>query len=303
VATKDKAVGFFQITVLSQAQRHPVAIDWNAELRRVAALPMTERQHDSTVYEPNVEDGKLPLLGVHALLKTAFMSNIDSETATISDLMEDAASQNKRLANSTAIAFLPIGGVVAVATGSNSSPKPPAAVKTFLDAHIPLRAGDHWDVQPLMDTAKIQQFRDQASGAQAFETRLTTVRDVFSPESSDGIVRFADDLADRVGGDLIVEISVRLAPEASNRTVRQQFRDLVLGDLPRVASNPKSRTKVTAILEGGVQEELNLVAARLAATIQVDDSVTETMRFSALMDHLRDVSGEMEDRVKLLIEG
>lgn len=303
MATKDKAVGFFQISVLSQAQRRPVVIDWGAELRRVAALPMTERQHDSTVYEPNVEEGKLPLLGVHALLKTAFMSNIDSETATISDLMEDAASQKKRLANSTAIAFLPIGAVVAVATGSNSSPKPPAAVKAFLDAHIPLSPGDHWDVQPLMDTAKIQQFRDEASGAQAFETRLTTVRDLFAPEESDGIVRFADELAKRIGGDLIVEFSVRLAPEASNRSVRQKFRDLVIGDLPRVASNPKSRSKVTAVLEGGVQEELNLVASRLAATIQVDDSVTETMRFSALMDHLRDVSGEMEDRVKLLIEG
>lgn len=300
---KEKSVGFFQVGILSEAQRRTPVVDWIAVLTEVAGRPMSERIHGGVVYDPHIEDG-VALVGVHALLKPDFMTSIDSAGARITDLMDSAeASGLSRLAHSTALYFLPVGNAVAVATGTNNSPKPPKVITEFLTLNVPLPSGASWTATPIMDTDKVRRFRDESQGAASFDTRISTVRSVFEPDETQGIARFADQIAERIGGDVTIDISVRVAPQSRSRSVTQRFRDLIISDLPRVLANPGSRTKVNALLPDGVEEEMNLVAARLAATIEVDTSVSESLRFSALMTHLRDVGAEMEDHVRQLLEG
>lgn len=300
--TKTKSVGFYQVLVNANGTLERPVIDWRAVLRRVGAKDVPDRTHDGVVYDPHVTDSAA-LLGVHALIKPDFMSHIGAN-GSITDLMDKAEGAGvEQLANSTAVSFLDVGNAVAVATGTTHSPKPPRVVVDFLERHHPLPEGRHWTAQPIMDTAKIKQFRDQTNGAARFESRITTVRDLFQPEASTGIVKFADQLADRIGGDVIVDLVVRLAPGSQSRSIKQRFRDLVLGDLPRIGANPQSRSKVTALFENGAEEELNLVAARLADTIEVDPDVSESLRFSALLEHLDDVGARMKDRVRELLEG
>jgi hypothetical protein len=300
---KEKTVAFYQVTLNAQATVRVPVVDWAEALQLVAELPMEERTHDgTTIYDPHLSPGALPVLGVHELLNPAFMSRIGEKGIT--DLMDEAEAEDQgHFANSTGIAFLPIGNVVGVVTGDARSPRPPKVITDFLTRHIPQGPGVHWMARPVMDTNKIARLRDESSGVVAFESRIRTVRDLFKPSDGDGVAMFADQLAERLGGDVVIDISVSLAPEARSRTVTQRFKDLVVGDLPRVAQDPDSKSKVKALLGDGVQETLDLVAHRLTATFEIDVAVRESLRFSALIDNLKDVSGSMEDRVKQLLEG
>ncbi|MBN0039344.1 hypothetical protein JN535_04040 [Cellulosimicrobium cellulans] len=299
---KEKVVAFYQVYLSAKAISRTPVIDWGEALALVAELPMRERTHEETIYDPHLDPGALPVLGVHEVLNPAFMSRIGDEAIT--DVMDDLeATDSGRFANSTALAFLPIGNVVAVVTGDNRSPKPPKVIIDFLRRHLPQDPGVHWVARPVMDTNKIARLRDESEGVVAFESRIRTTRDLFKPEDSDGVAKFVDEIAQRIGGDVIVDVSVRLAPHARNRSAKQRFRDVVVADLPRVAHDPDSRTKARAVLGDGVEEVLDLVAHRLVATFDVDAAARESLRFSALIENLKDVSGSMEDTVKQLLEG
>lgn len=301
MAKKPKTVSFYQVRLLAEARAYPPKVEWAEAVARVAALPMAERTHDRVVYDVPPTSGDAPIVAVHEVLDPAFMSRIGSESIT--DLMGEAeAADAGRFANSTAIAFLPVGNAVAVIKGGTSSPRPPAVIKQFLERHLPQGENVHWDAQPLLDRAKIKQFREEAKGAVGFSSRIRTVRDLFSPDESDGIAKYADQLAQRTHGDVIIDISVRLAPESRTGRARRALRDMVLNDLPRVVNDPSTRAKVFAVLDGDVEEELSLVAHRLAAKVEIDQSTTESRLFSALLAHLEDVSATMEDRVREIVE-
>ena len=69
-----------------------------------------------------------------------------------------------------------------------------------------------------------------------------------------------------------MKIEISLAPEGRTRAAAQKFLNVVKGDLPRLVGDKSSKTKATAILAGDVQGELELVAHRLAAQVEVDDA-------------------------------
>jgi hypothetical protein len=308
VASKEKRVAFWQVHVLDQAQRRTPVVDWRELMQGIAGLDMSELRHDDIVYDPHLTDDAV-LLGVHEILNPAFMSQIDLAGKTITDLMDDHESTTESeqdappaLANSTALCFLPVGNAVAVVTGSATSPRPPKVITDFLNAHAPQGKGAVWVAEAIMDRADITRFKEESQGVVRFEATINTVREVFRPDDSHGVARYADELADRTGGDVIVDIVVRLPPEARSRSVKARLGDLVRDDLERIVANPKSKAKVTALLPGGVEEELNLVASRLGATIEVDPKATESLRFSTLLDHLEEVSVEMEEKVRELLE-
>ncbi|GAB2471206.1 hypothetical protein [Xylanimonas ulmi] len=301
--TRPKSVTFWRLWVLSQAQRRPPGdTNWTARLEAIAAHTLDERTVDGKIYDPRVSDGKA-LLGIHAPLKPDFMTTIDLKTKTVSDLMSDD-DDSAPFANSTAAMFLPPGNVVAVITGNQSSPKA-QSVEKFLEELVPLPTGDRWKIEPLMDHGQLVKLQKEAQGAVAFSSRFSTAVDLLSPESEapEGMVSFADRIASRVGGDIEVTIEIKLTPESRNRSTSKRMLDLIKGDVPRLVRDRGSKTKATAVLPGGVEEELELVAHRLAATVDIDETASESRRFSALLDYLTRVGGEMEGKVRELLEG
>ena len=324
VMNKTKTIAFFRVYLLTNGQRQDLKnVNWRDQLDGINALPWSERTAEGMVFDPQFDDDHV-IVGIHRPIKKEFMSLLDSTTESISDLLsndeddhglllgepdedpgDDAGVVEKPkapdFANSTAVLFMPIGNVVALALGSTSSPRH-SSVVTFLDALVPQAKGTHWAIEPLMDTDQIQILQNEAEGAVEFSTKFSTVRTLFTPDSSSGFVTYIDKIADSLGADVEVEIRIKLAPEARSLATRTRFLSSIQRALPRV-SQKANKTKARVILPSGLEEELDLVTHRLASTVDVDEKTSESRRFSALVGHLRVVSGEMEARVKRLVEG
>lgn len=299
-----KTISFFRIFVLNQARRQYVEdFQWSERLREIADLPLADRRLDGYIFDPREDDAAHGVLGIHAPIKTDFMTRIESHEGTVSDLLTGDGTTGSDFAHSTAVRFMPSGNAFALALGGANSPRT-KAVELFLKKFVPLGPGASWAIEPLMDTDQLKRLREEAKGLVAFSTRFTTVRNLWTEDPADvGVVTMADQIADRLGGDVEIQITLKLASEARNNRSKKNLLDVVTRELPRLVRDKNSGTRVTALLEGGVEEELSLVAHRLAVTIDVSSEVSESRRFSSLITELRDVTGAMEDRVRSILEG
>lgn len=296
----DKKAGFFQVHALVDGAKSAPEIPWARALENLAELAHSERFHDSTLYELHrLSDGAVPVVGVHRGLKPDFLTSIGE--GSVEDAIESAVKgrDGRRLAHSTAIAILPDLNVVAVATGDASSPRAPAVVEEFMNLFV---AGDtKWRVTPLPDPDKIEALK-AAEGIVQFSTKMTTVRNLFTPESTTGVTALADELAAKLGGDIEIDILVRLSKEAKvHQGIRSKFLRYVLADLPRVATDPKNRPKAIAVQANGFTEELNLTAERMSIDVPLSQVDLAERRFSDLVSALRNVTGEQEARIKSIL--
>lgn len=299
---KDINVTFYRALMLEKgSKRQAETLDWPAVLSTVAKMTLAELTNDDIIYDV-LPERELPIVGVHRVLNTDFMTSIDYATKTITDLMEDAETDEraKRFAHTTAMAFLPEGNVVAIASTSTNSPRAPKVLTDFLTHALPQPAGAHWMADPLLEPNKVAQLK-QAKGVERFEARIDSVKEIFDVDGDYGIASYADELAERLGGDVIIDLSIRLAPHSKASVPARRFLETVVSTLTRVDHRKKATAK--AVLPDGATEELNLVASRFAATMPVMVDTSERMRYSALLDGLESVSVEMKTRVSELLRG
>lgn len=306
---KTKQIEFFRLYLLDNGRRKDLAsVDWRAQLGGIRSLSWEARTVDGVVYDPQIEDDHV-MLGVHRPIKQDFMSKLDPDTESVSDLLSDKEASDElqtqtrieNFANSTAVLFMPGGSVVAIARGTTSSPRSTSVVN-FLNALVPQHEHVHWKIEPLIAPDDVAALTSRAQGAVEFSTTVSTSRNLFMPDDAAGFVTYADTIADQLGANVEVKIQVTLLPESRSLLSQQRFLTKVRQSMPRVY-NKANKTRARVVLPGGAEEELELVAHRLAATVDVDERVSESRRFSGLMDHLRVVSGEMESTVKALVDG
>jgi hypothetical protein len=307
---KLKHAGFHRAYILQDgARRDPGEQDWADLLQRVTALTLEERTVNEVIYEPAPLPNLGTLLGMHKPINPDFMSTINSKAGKIADLMkatgeggEKADEPSDRFANSTAVCFLPIGNVFAVALGNTMAPRA-GQLAHFLDEFLrPEAKGAYWKTEPLVDDDEIRKLR-QAKGLVEFSSKFNTARHLFNVEDeSSGVVSFAERIAQRVGGDVEITIEVKLKPAARNTSVKQKMLDLLVSDLP-VLAGKGSNAKAKALMSEGIEEELSLVEHNLAADFEIDRLGSESHQFSELLQALGDVSAEMETKVKSILEG
>jgi len=301
--TQIKNATFWQASILFQGRKSPVVANWNKILEPVASSTRIELTHESIVYDLHLNNYVFPVLGVHKVLNTAFMSRL-GETE-ITDLMDELDQNDAhRFAYSTAITFLPVAGVIAVATGSSQSPKPAKVITDFLATHVSQGEGKFWAVDPLMDRDKIARLRDYARGVVSLSTRIDTANTLFKPDPNDGIAKYTEQLKQRIGADVVVELKVSIPREHRTRTASQKFKDLVLVDIPRIVYDKGSKTAVQAIFPDGIEditEHLNLVARRFAVEFSIPLSETESQSFTNLTNHLVELCKEVEPEIRSLV--
>jgi hypothetical protein len=273
-------------------------VNWVESLEGALEASWSERSVGGKFYDLDV-DGRTVVLGIHKPIDTDFMTSLDEEAERVSDLLV-ADADSPGLFYSTAAIFMPQGGVVGVALGGTKSPRY-QSIPPFLEAFWPQEDGE-WRIEPLMDGDQIEALRRDAKGALELSTRFSTRRSVFSVDGEFGLVSMGDQVAETIGADIDVEIRISLSPESRGAASKSRMLELINESLPRISAK-ENKTKAVVLLEGGVEEELELVTHRLAATVEVDDSVSESMLFSVLVQHLKDVSGSMEDRVQEILEG
>ncbi|WP_156380289.1 hypothetical protein [Arthrobacter sp. Soil762] len=297
-----KKAAFYRAYILKDAARQdPQERDWTAFLSGVAKLPFTERVIDDIVFEPSkFSDGWV--LGIHKPINTDFMTRVNAKTGRIADLLDDPEAGDGGLSHSTAVYFTGLGNVFALTGGGGNSSPRSNAVADFLQEFAPPAEGSFWKTEPVMTKDQIEQLR-ASKGLVEFTSRFSTAQSLFTADDDDtGLVGFAEKLAVRVGGDLEISIQLRLPAESRNKSVKEKLRNLVLGDLPRLAGKGTG-AKAKAVLAEGVEEEISLVAHRLAEDFEIGKLGPESRQFSELMQALLNVGAQMEDRVTTILEG
>ena len=297
-----KKAAFYRAYILKDAARQdPAERVWPEFLSRVAKLPFEDRVIDDLVFEPSVFGDKW-VLGVHKPINTDFMSRVDSTTGRIADLLDDPEVADGGLSHSTAVYFTGLGNVFALTGGGGNSSPRANAVADFLQTFAPPPEGAFWKTEPVMTKDQIAKLRS-SKGLVEFSSKFSTAQSLFTSEDDDsGLVGFAEKLAERVGGDLEIAIQVRLPAESRNSSVKEKLRNLVLGDLRRLAAKGTG-ARAKAIVAAGVEEEISLVAHRLAEEFEIGKLGPESRQFSELMQALLNVGAEMEDRVTEILEG
>lgn len=291
---------FHRLYALGDGKRLNVPdADWPSVMRKLAKRDFVDLTDGTYVFEPATMDDGTATLGVHAPLNTAFMSQIDPDTHKASDLLgKDQGA--KRFAYSTAVAFLPVGNVFALALGGVHSPKA-GQVAAFLDLCWPLDNKAGWKAEPLVDVDRLAEFREHGKGVYSFASRFTTARNLFAQDPG-GVLGLADMLASRIEGDVEVELKVKIAGAQARNPVRRLY-ELVAEDLPRVVGSPYYRTRAETLMDDGTRETLDLVASRFAVEIDVDQATTESQSFTSLMAETVRVGAEMQTRVERLTKG
>lgn len=302
-APKPIDVHFYRASVLERGGRRSRQVDWVDKIEAVGALPLAERKHEDDVYDVHTYDDMV-LVGAHRVINTDFMTQIDASRGSITDLMDEAADAAglRQFAHTTVMAFLPKHNAVAVVRGGTQSPRALSAVQTFLTRHLPQDAGATWHADPLIIPDKTSELR-RAKGVLSFEGRFETARMLDDPEPGRaGLASHVDGYADSVGGELIIDVKVRIAPGYRNAQTAQSARDLLLKDLPRLMGGGKKVT-ARALYSDDSTEILDIIAGTLTSSIEMGDDPLESRRFTSLLEGLRNVSIEMQDEVDRLVEG
>lgn len=295
---KTRVVSFHELYGTSSGKTVAVdrAIDWPSQFGAISDAPVEQLAIDGVLFGPAVAPNGRATLAVHRPISTAFMSQIHG--SKVEDVLPDDPDTS-RFAHSSAVAFLSFDNIIAFAAGGQASPRE-SNVVDFLNQHFPLDLGAKWKIRPVMDPSKLEEF-NRATGVVKFSARFSTVKDFFSAEAS-GPLGFGDHIASVIDGDVIVELTVRAAPEVP-RSGLKKFKDSVTLDLPRLVGDRNSKAKAVACFEDGSEVELNLVADHLAVKVAISDRATESGRFSELLSIVATVGAEREDEIRRAREG
>lgn len=298
--TVTKTASFFQAVVLKDGIKiHPETRDWGTEFAEIIAeTTLEDRLIDGLYFDPVEVDGNY-LLGIHKPLKTNFLSTIDPKANSISDVLPDDLKD--RYAHSSAVMFTGYNHIFALALGHTHAPRH-TSVEKFLNTYYPRTEGEHWVIEPFMDRAQLKQFRE-AKGAIDFSTKFTTKRDLLNEElPENSLTQFGDQIAAAIGSDVEIKISVALPPGYRNANSMKNLQLFTKRDL-RITTGAGSNAKARTLISEGVEEELHLVAHKLAADFDLPQIDSERQQFSQLLQGLQSVRSEMDDRVKQLIVG
>lgn len=299
-------VRFYQATVLERATRRTTRVEWSGHLTGVAALPLGERTHDdgADIYEAHPgKAGELVLVGALRAINTDFMTQIDPTTGSVQDVLdEDSELSARQFAHTTVMAFLPRHNVVAVARGGTNAPRGQSAVQLFLTRHVPQERGSQWVVEPVIAPPQIDRLQ-RAKGVMALEARYETLQhlDSLDPEAG-GMASYLDNFAAELGGEVIVDVNVRIASDSRSGTTFRRMKDALVKDLQRLQAGGKP-VQARVVYDDDTTELVDLVAAKLGASIELGESHVSRRQYSALLDGLRSVSTEMQTRVDDILGG
>lgn len=278
---------------------HPPTRDWNGELEELKLKTnLKDRLIEGLYFDPvRVSNGFL--LGVHKPLKTNFLSTIDAETDSISDVLADELGDS--YAHSSAVMFTGHNHIFALALGHTNAPRH-TCIEKFLSTYYPRPQGEHWVIEPFMDKAKIKQFQG-AKGAIDFSTKFTTKRDLLDDDlAENSLTHIGDQIAEAIGSDVEIKISISLPEGYRNAMSMKSLQQFMKRDL-RVTTAAGTNAKARTLISEGVEEELHLVAHKLAAEFDLPQISSERQQFSQLLEGLHSVREEMNNRVKDLTEG
>lgn len=236
------------------------------------------------------------LLGVHKPLSIDFMTKIDDESQDVGNYLSENTDSTIRFAFSSLVMFSDIDHVFAMARGSRESPHHTAVAKFFRSfIHTPDKY--RWVVEPYMAPDQIHEL-EKAKGLKKFQSSFTTPRTLTDmKEGQNGIMTFAQQVANSVGVELKFDLKVQIAKGHSSSNASRALLDLFNRDRHEL-TRPDSRAKAQAVLPGGLEEELNLVMHNMAFSFELPILSDEQKNFTQLGQGLLDGREELNNELR-----
>lgn len=165
----------------------------------------------------------------------------------------------------------------------------------FLEEFFPPREDDYvWGYDAFLEDGDIKRFQDRSTGVRKAELSFTTARNVFTPDDAPAasILTHFDAMADQIGGDLEVKVTIDIARGSRNQSTTRSLRDAVANDMPRHAMNTSGKAQVVSS-EGMDEEDLDLLQHKLTHQVQLVESEDEAKTFKNLV---KAVAGHCRER-------
>ncbi|ERH18204.1 hypothetical protein HMPREF1549_01914 [Actinomyces johnsonii F0510] len=240
-------------------------------------------------------------LSMHKPLDRNFLAHVDWSSGTLKE-GEGGDGRDSDYANSTAVHFYPRFGAFAMAAVNRASPRQ-GAVKRLMERCFPLEHGFHWAVRPIMDTTALDVFKGSTIGITSLTTKFSTLKQLGLEPT--GVASFGDALAENIDAELDIDVTMTLnAKRGASRGMQKRLRGALLRDLARLLAGKDNGTKVTAILENGRTEILDLVEQALVVSQEIDDKDTASNErlFRELLNIIVSVSDDRQDQVYGMLE-
>ncbi len=270
------------------------AIDWAQIFDDLSGRPPARTTIDHTIFAPaRVPDGTT-LLGLHTPIDTRGWTEIAPDASTVEELLspadegddedEEGPAPAPRFARSTAVLPLDATGYMAIAHSGGNGPGA-GKLKTFLTTVQPPQGkGEKWAVRPVMDDSRVSEFFG-AGRAQTFTTSFPVDHDLLSiipdeqQDAHGNIFSMGRSLAEATGVSILVDVTVRLAPEsADNLAAQQAMVAEVRKDAERLLRRESGAHALTVLPTGEVVD-LNLVPDAMARSFPLEQSGPELLTF------------------------
>lgn len=241
-------------------------------------------------------------LSMHKPIDRDFLTSIDWSAGTIIEASGDEKADSN-FANSTVVQFYPKYGALALSRVNNSSPRK-KAILALLERCFPTEQGMHWMMRPVMDKTALDLFLNHSRGITTLTTSFSTLKQLGL--EAKGVATYGDQLASKIDAELDIELTLTLnARRAATMGPRERLREALRVDLPRLLSSKDNGTQVTALLDNGTTQVLDLVEQKLSVQEEITDEVaaSEARLFNELLSIVKRVSGMWEDRIYQMLEG
>lgn len=293
----------YRVVVRDAQGPRPVEVDWAALSERYEAYSLTERTHDNVVYFFSAHEDDRVAVSMHEPLAQDFLSTLSAATGTVEDILPDKEldGPGDQVARSTAVVPLGRQGHFAYVRGVVHAPSH-TRLRELLKAAFELEEGEHWEVEPVMDSAAIKQF-EAADGLTAFRSKFRVQHDLLSmlPKRR-GIFKPVAKIATWLESDLDVELTIKLPPSSrEHQGKRREFHRLTRNNLPELVGKD-SRAKATVVQPNGQSEVLDLVEHKLVVSFEIPPASTERRSFTALRDGLLSIASDIEATLNALLD-
>jgi hypothetical protein len=236
---------------------------------------------------------------MHKEVDHAFQSRLDEKTSDVTDFLD--VDGDSIAANSTAAVFLPQRCVVAMTFGNVSAPRA-KALRAFLDTVVPLDKEEKWEVRPILDRGRVEQFRDESAGIRRVEASFSTAKDLLTAvDGEQGMAAAVDRIAKEVGGELNVKLVFSLSNYDKQKAgTRAKFKKFVERSLDRLVNADKAEV-LTVAQDGSDEAILSLVEQNFCVHVDVETDVLESKSFSRLIATTVDASAKRETEIYRIV--
>ena len=292
-----RSVSFYQAFLRSRVKDSYKSVDefdWKKRLTDFGGLSWDEKIINGVRYDP-ILDRQYPILTMLEAFDPVFMKVIDADKKQVLDYMNEYTdSAQSRLANASAVAFLPKNGILAHVT-SEAKIKKSQKIEVFINQF--LRKDDYeWEVQALNTKDDFERFEKELAGVGKVDVSFLACRSLFGGAAEVGTIgQFFDAVSEDVNGDLTIGLQMELK-NLSDQKAMGKLKAMVR-EILRLSEREGRKAKVKGEDLAGALVELDLIEHQIIYKKEFAIDSGRALSFTTLLDYLEETCSNYENEV------